>query len=1018
MEVYPQICSGLLLRSEVRPNGCQGLRPKPGAGSCRMRTRGNIYRTGLATFLKPEGIFKMTLKVWKKIQHMLRVMPFLAIILLLAGQSATADETAVKTGPRTLRVAMDNNYPPYVFQDGNGRMQGILIDQWRLWEAKTGVRVEIMAMDWGSALSGMRAGKYDVIDTIFKTDERSGWLDFTHPYARIEVPVFFHREISGISDVASLRGFVVAVKEGDAAIELLKRNGVENLVLFKGYEEILLAVKERKVNVFVVDKPPALYFLYKFGIQDLYRESSPLTVGQFHRAVKKGDSRLLQEIEEGFSRISAEELQAIEKRWYGSPIHSLVSFRYIVLGLAVLLLLVLGLLAWNRILKRAVARRTEDLKSSEERYRLLFNSESDAIVVIDVGSLSLVDVNEAVVDLYGYSREELLALRITDLSAEPEETRHQVISHSDMVHIPLRYHRKKDGTDFPVEITGRFFELKGQRLLLAAMRDISERQRAEEALRENRRFLSELIENSGNVIFVKDLAGRYSLVNRRFEEVTGMTRENIIGRTDEELFPAAVAEQFRRHDFEVMDSGRVMESEEYIEDADGLRSFLAIKFPLPNEDGGFSGICGMATEFTERRQAEEERERLREQLAQVHKMESVGRLAGGIAHDFNNMLGVILGHAELAMAKIDPADQLHVNLQEIEKAARRSADLTRQLLAFARRQTVVPKVLNLNDTVSGMLKMLERLIGEDIEVVWQSGENLWPVRIDPSQVDQILVNLCANARDAVANIGRIVISTENIRIRDAFCAGHEGCAAGDYVLLTVTDDGCGMDMEVINLMFEPFYTTKELGKGVGLGLATVYGIVQQNSGFIKVDSKPGKGTTFRIYLPRHGEEAESATGGGGAVVRREPGRETILLVEDEPAILSMGRLMLENFGYHVLTAATPLEALRLASDYGGTIDLLMTDVIMPEMNGWELSRKLQVFHPGLKRLFTSGYTADVIDNQSTSKEEVYFIQKPFTMENLAAKVCEAMGREGLDEQAGDPGIGKEGGPVETSERGE
>ena len=939
----------------------------------------------------------MTLKVWKKIQNMLRVFPFLAVILLLAGQPVPAEETADKPAARTIRVAMDNNYPPYVFQDGNGRMQGILIDQWRAWEEKTGVRVEIMAMDWASALSGMRAGKYDVIDTIFKTDERSGWLDFSHPYARLEVPVFFHREISGISDVTSLRGFVVAVKEGDAAVELLKQNGVENLVLFKGYEEILRAVQQRKVNVFVVDKPPALYFLYKFGIQDQYRESSPLTVGEFHRAVRKGDSRLLEEVEEGFSQISAKELQAIEKKWYGSPIRGLASIRYIILGLAVLLLLVLGLLAWNRILKRAVARRTEDLKGSEERYRLLFNSESDAIVVIDVGSLNLVDVNEAAVDLYGYSREELLALRITDLSAEPEETRHQVISHSGRVHIPLRYHRKKDGSDFPVEITGRFFELNGQRLLLAAMRDVSERQRAEETLRENRRFLSELIENSGNVIFVKDLTGRYTLVNRRFEEVTGMTRENIIGRSDEELFPAEVVEQFRRHDYEVMDSGRVTETEEYLEDANGRRSFLVVKFPLLNEDGGFSGICGMATEFTERRQAEEERERLREQLAQVHKMESVGRLAGGIAHDFNNMLGVILGHAELAMSKIDPADQLHANLKEIEKAARRSAELTKQLLAFARRQTVVPKVLDLNDTVTGMLKMLERLIGEDIEVVWQPGENLWPVRIDPSQVDQVLANLCANARDAVANIGKIIISTENVRVRDAFCAGHEGCAAGDYVLLSVADNGCGMDIEVINLLFEPFYTTKESGKGTGLGLATVYGIVQQNRGFIKVDSKPGMGTTFRVYLPRHGEEAEPEPGGGKVVKKGDSGRETILLVEDEPAILSMGRLMLENFGYHVLTAATPAEALRLASDYGGTIDLLMTDVIMPEMNGWELSKKLQALHPGLKRLFTSGYTADVIDYHGTADQGVYFIQKPFTMENLAAKVCEAMEREELED---------------------
>ena len=892
--------------------------------------------------------------------------------------------------PAAIRVVMDNNYPPFVYPGSDGRAQGVLVDQWRLWEQKTGIRVNIEAMDWGNALKGMQEGRFDVIDTIFRTKEREGWLDFTKPYARLEVPIFFNREIGGISGIASLTGFVVAAKKGDAAVDLLQREGIDNLVLFDSYEAIVRAAKEMKVNVFVVDKPPALYYLYKFNIHEQFRESPPLYVGEFHRAVGKGNTHLLRLVEDGFARVTEAELQAIDRKWHGTSIQDHFPYQLVLPAAAILLLLFLALIGWNHLLKRAVAHRTNDLRQSEERYRQLFNVGSDALLVIDVDTRSLINANEAAVELYGYAREELLALHITDLFADPEEGGRQIVSsRSGILHIPMRYHRKKDGTVFPVEISCSFFELDGQRLRLAAMRDISERMRTEQELRESRQFLSELIENSGNLICVKDRDGRYTMINRKWEAVTGLQRENVIGRTDADLFSAEDAEQFRRNDLEVIDTGRVIEKEEYLDDADGRRFFLAIKFPVFSDDGTVSAVCAMITELTERRQAEEERERLREQLSQGRKMESIGRLAGGIAHDFNNMLGVILGHTELAMLKLGPNDQLYGNLKEVEKAAKRSADLTRQLLAFARRQTVVPKVLDLNETVAGMLKMLERLIGEDIEVVWQPAGNLWPVKMDPSQIDQILANLCANSRDAIADVGRITISTANVSLSSSFCVGHEGCAAGDFVMLSVADTGCGMDKDMIDLLFEPFYTTKEVGKGSGLGLPTVYGIVRQNSGFIKVDSEVGGGTTIRIYLPRH-DEVTVHRQEIPAAAKGDPGNATVLLVEDEPAILDMARMMLENLGYHVLTATTPAQAIRLVSDYGGTINLLVTDVIMPEMNGWELSKKLQAIQPDLKRLFTSGYTADVIAHHNVLEETVHFVQKPFTIEALSDKVREAL----------------------------
>jgi len=409
------------------------------------------------------------------------------------------------------------------------------------------------------------------------------------------------------------------------------------------------------------------------------------------------------------------------------------------------------------------------------------------------------------------------------------------------------------------------------------------------------------------------------------------------------------------------------------------------------EVSGQTYLMGVGTDITERKRTEEEKAKLEDQLQQSQKMESVGRLAGGVAHDFNNMLGAILGHSELAIEQVDPAHRVFANLQQIQMAAKRSADLTRQLLAFARKQTVAPKVLDLNETVTGMLNMLERLIGENIELNWQPEADLWPVKVDPSQIDQLLANLCVNARDAISGVGKLTIETGNSTFDEGYCAAHAGFAPGQYAMLAVSDDGCGLDKETQAFIFEPFFTTKEMGKGTGLGLATVYGIVKQNNGFINVHSEPGQGTTFTIYLPRHMGTAARMQ----MEAPREPdarGHETILLVEDEPAILELITIMLERQGYTILAAPTPGEAIRLAREHAGEIHLLMTDVVMPEMNGRDLAKNLLSLYPHLKRLFMSGYTANVIAHHGVLDEGVYFIQKPFSINELAAKVREVMNK--------------------------
>jgi PAS domain S-box-containing protein len=415
-----------------------------------------------------------------------------------------------------------------------------------------------------------------------------------------------------------------------------------------------------------------------------------------------------------------------------------------------------------------------------------------------------------------------------------------------------------------------------------------------------------------------------------------------------------------------------------------LRTFL-----LVDNDGRPEGMSAVVRDISKRKKAEAERERLRERLIQSQKMESVGQLAGGVAHDFNNMLSVILGYAELALRKMEVPDPLDTYLREIVRAGKRSTDITRQLLAFARKQNISPRLLDLNATLNGMLKILRRLIGEDIELQWLPGKDLWPVKIDPTQVDQLLANLCVNGRDAINGVGRITIETGNVRLDADCCAQRQGLVPGEYVLLAISDNGSGIDKALLDKIFEPFFTTKEVGRGTGLGLATVYGIVKQNNGLINVYSEPGEGTTFKVYLPRQEGTVTQDVVAEGDIVPLGQG-ETILVVEDEEPMLTLNRTMLEHLGYIVLTANTAMEALQLAKNHGSTIDVMIVDVIMPDMNGQDIARAMEPYCPRAKTLFMSGYTANVIAHRGVLDEGVFFLAKPFSTRDLAAAIRTAL----------------------------
>jgi PAS domain S-box-containing protein len=553
--------------------------------------------------------------------------------------------------------------------------------------------------------------------------------------------------------------------------------------------------------------------------------------------------------------------------------------------------------------------------------------------------------------------------------------------------------RPSDGAERWMHGLGQItYDDKGKAVsLIGTVQDITERKRSEENLIRQAALINSMLDSDPDLVFFKNTEGVYLGCNPAFVEFVGRPKNEIVGKTDYDIFDKQVADSFRENDCQMLAEHKPRHNEEWVAYPDGRNALLdTLKTHYWGPDGELIGVLGISRDITERKLAEAVQAKLQDQLNQAQKMESVGRLAGGVAHDFNNLLMCTMGYAQLCLDTLPGNHPVRGYLNAIVSTSQRSADLTRQLLAFARKQTIAPKVLDLNDAMAGMLNLLRRLIGEDINLVLMPGAGLWPVKLDPSQIDQILANLCVNARDAIAGVGKVTLATANVMIDQTFCVDHAGFVPGAYVLLTVSDDGCGMDEAVLANIFEPFFTTKDVDKGTGLGLATVYGIVKQNEGFIYVDSEPGKGTTFRIYVPRFpGDGPNDATASTGEVPR---GRgETVLLVEDEKSLRETCGLFLEALGYKVLVVDTPAAALGMAAQHKGDIHLVFTDVIMPGMNGREMSERLLANRPDLKVLFMSGYTADVIFNREVPNEGLHYIQKPFSRDDLAHKVREVLG---------------------------
>jgi len=1293
----------------------------------------------------------------------------IALLIASTGGGMRAEETQEAARPKSIRVVMDYNYPPFVFLDRNGTPQGILIEGWRLWEKRTGIRVDIHATRWTEALRRMRAGEYDVIDTAFETEERTQFLLFSGPYQRIDVPIFFNKAIAGISDAESLRGFAVGVKEGDADIEYLRSQGVDTFVMFPDYESLVKAARDRKVNIFVLDQLPALYFLHKFGLQDTFRQSPPLYTGEFHRAVEKRNAALLKIVEDGFALITPAEKKAINDKWFGIgeeewfPLGRLVP---VAVGVFIVLFL-LGI--WNSMLRRSVRRRTAELsarqhqlqqsqekleatlgalpdllfemdaemrivdyrapgghglyappevflgrhlgevlppeaaavcerslaeaaaqgrhsgavyslampngerwyelsvsrkgsaggenagfvclvrdmtdrvqneralrdseqynrtlfeqnpiglvlcrfdgsiadanpayarmvgrtveevrqmtcwdltpeeyrehemlllerlrmagrygprekfylhkdghrvpvrlngmtlkqggvdfiwssvediteqrkteealraqefqmrhvletaecllwqahvvrdtddlrwkffvppsslyrrlfgadpgptgsfrweelnvpevetmranaarafragapgyeqefrvitgdkvtwlreqtsiapapdggwdlvgvitditarklaeaelRDNEAKYRHLFEHNPAPMLIYERGSLHLLAVNGSFERHYGYTRAEALALRLPDIFHESERARVLDLAPRLSGHAnPGEWHHvRADGTVISVVIRSHDIVYDGRVGRVAVFTDITERKQAEEALRAQEQQLDLITNSLPGPVFRVDRDLRLLFVNRGFERWFQKSQKEIAGQPVGEVVGEALAREFAPFALQAL-AGEMVTFESHFRNASGEEYFgQSVFVPDRAPDGAVRGFIGLVLDATERVRAEMARKAMEEQVLRAQRLESVGRLAGGIAHDLNNILSpVMLGTALLRETL--PSPEANDTLLAMEISARRGADIIRQLLAFSRGASGDRGPVQLGAVVREMCAIIRETFPKNIVTRTEIPRESWTINGNATELHQVLMNLCVNAKDAMPSGGTLTITLENIDLGKKDARALPGLSAGPHVLLCVADTGMGIPEENLDRIFDPFFTTKDPGRGTGLGLSTVLGIVKGHGGIVHVSSRPEAGTRFRIYLPAVNRPA--ATTEIRALPLPQGRGETILLVDDETTVRTVTRRVLEKHNYRVMEAGNGREALALHVRHRADIAAVISDMVMPVMDGPTFIREIRKANCAVPVIAVSGHLHGV-DLPAEERAQIQLIlPKPYVAGDL------------------------------------
>lgn len=883
---------------------------------------------------------------------------------------------------RVVIYGGDANYPPYEYLDGKGRPTGFNIDLARAVARQVGVDISFSLGKWDEVREHIQGGEYDLSSMLY-SESRARHVEFGITHTRVQLGAFGRKEFARIESLDQLADARVAVQAGDIMHDILVEKGLEeHLHVVDSLEEGLRMVAENRVDVMLGQQHPSMELITRNRLTGVFPIPKLGSSYDYAFAVMPENQILIDLWNEGVLDVKdSGEYRELHNQWLGilDP-----NARWAKIGewMAVLLsvLTLLGVLvaALIQYLRKQVRDRTREL---EESYRLLQRTQyaidhfMDTVCWIGRDG-HFIYFNQNAGTALGYTPEDFMPLRVTDVLVpmdlrQWEELWGEVSAKGSLTFESEAWHR--DGTLIPVEIHASFLNLGGEDCVFILVQDIRTRKAAEA----ERNRLVAAIEQTHDTVVITDTAGKILYVNPAFTESSGYSRKEAVGRNPRVLKSGRHPDSFYREMWEQLLAGRVWRGTIFNRRKNGeIYEEETTISPIKDGNGTILNYVAVKRDVTGQRELET-------QLWQAQKMESVGRLAGGVAHDFNNLLTGIMGQTEFCKLSIPGDHELQNRLDDILDAVTRSADITRQLMAFARKQTVSPKILDLNQAVSGSLKLLQRLIGENITLRFEPGSDLPAIRIDPGQIDQILTNLCVNARDAIADIGDITLVTS----REA--PGPDETLP--RVCLRVCDTGHGMDAETREKLFEPFFTTKEMGRGTGLGLATVYGIVMQNRGGIEVDSTPGNGSCFRLWFP--GVEKAGTNGAAETDTPPPSGDADILLVDDEPFICESVKYGLQALGYRVVTATSTDEALRLSESPECHFDLLITDVIMPVMNGKDLSLELTRRFPDLKTLFISGFPADIVAKQGVLDPDVHLLAKPFSQEQIALVLHEMLAVE-------------------------
>ncbi len=908
--------------------------------------------------------------------------------------------------PAKITVADDSSYAPFAFLDAKGQPSGITVDIWNLWSRKTGIAVDFNLREWAAALAAVRDGKADVVGGLFRTSEREARFDFSRPFFTVETTIFFHEQILGIRGINDLQGFTVGVVKGDSAEELIRQKyPTALLAAFAGTEDLVRAAVGGKIKVFVADAEVGRFYLAKLDQDNTFRQASaPVAVNRQHTAVSKGNGALLAIVEQGFDQIDEEEIRAIVQTWTGrSVFHDLpwLTIGFIAAGIVCFAGVVF---IWNVVLKRKIAtamkeaeQRNRQLQDSEARFKALFDLAPFACVVSDFNGRFLM-VNHAYCRFNGISENEAIGHTMEELgfiidgqgasSILDELVRSGSVTNREATVISPR-----QGPRVSL-FSSKVIELEGKKVVISATVDITQLRQAEQMMRASEYRFRTFFNSNPEGIALMDFDGKILDVNKTFTKMSGYEAAALKGQHFTEL---------------VQDTDKKKALHTFAAIKAGLSHDTLIEMALIRKDGQQLPICAngwrvtdeqstpvmvgvFVHDLTREKMLAKQKTELETQLLHAQKLDAIGTLAGGIAHDFNNILGGMIGYTELALMHEPPIpdNKKFTYLSRVLEAGNRAKELVQQILKFSRREETVSGAVALAPLIKESVKLLRATLPATIEIVQRIAADPDTISGDPTQIHQVVMNLCTNAYHAMRETGGILtVSLETVMLQSSRKAMAMEIPPGAYLKLSIQDTGRGMAPGILDRIFEPYFTTKKINEGTGLGLSVTLGIVRSHNGLIEVESRVGEGTRFDIYLPRVNQAVTEKPVPAGTLPRGDDQR--VLVVDDESFFIDVVRENLECLGYRVTACQSSLKALEAFNQAPEEVDLLVTDQTMPEMTGVQLIAEIRKTGATLPVLLCTGYSETVTEQSASHYGITRFCMKPVTIADLAWAVHEVLG---------------------------